>query len=148
MVKAIIRQNTTLLPRYLHGWLKCTNIYVHMEAFTLWLTRKELLVQTTHYDSTKLSFHQYCVNSWRRFRRIPFTKMGRTWSHNGLCPWNSTRFILESKWTFVPNLRTFRQGVKEILLSQEWDVWTDGLKNCCRHRGQFLCWICFWYHSV
>ncbi len=38
----------------------------------------------------------------------------------------NNQFILESKWTFVPNLKKFPQGVPEISRSRKWDGWTDG----------------------
>ena len=52
-----------------------------------------------------------CECSWQY--KVPVT--------SDLWPSKSNQFILESYWTFAPNLKTFPRGVPEISCSQGWD---------------------------
>lgn len=50
--------------------------------------------------------------------------------HMAACPDSySKKFVHESKWMFVANLKTFFQGIPVISPSQELDEWADNLKT-------------------
>lgn len=51
------------------------------------------------------------------------------WGHRDLWPPRSNSLTLESKWTFVPNLKKFPRAVAETSLSREWDGRMDGRRD-------------------
>ncbi len=61
--------------------------------------------------------YQIWRNSLKAFLRYRIHRIG---GPSDLWPPKSNQVILESKWTFIPNLKNLPQGISEILNSQTW----------------------------
>ena len=109
----------------------------------LWhLTHENVIISWTFQRTFDISakFHEIPSRcSWD----IPLIRIWWDNSDLDLWPPNSNQFIPESKWTFVPNLKKFPQGVPEILRWREGTMWKHNVSgHSCRWCGGIK--ICYW----
>ena len=91
------------------------------------------LLQPVQFQSTYIFYQTHTAKceriGWRSSWDIGFTWKKKCFmrSHQPW-PWQpkSNQFILESNWTFEPNLKKLPRGVLQILCWQEWNVCMNG----------------------